>query len=275
MLARLSAGTFYGQTQKRCEVAGFTFVESVYTPESQLHLPLHTHENAFFYLVIEGVCEETYERRTRTVCPSTLVFHPAGEPHGNRWRDAGGRAFHIDISQARAMAIREYAPIQSSPAEFRSGVAPWLAGLLYREYQRLENVSLLAMEGLALEILAESSRYRVPSTERTPPRWLLQARDLLHTRYTENLSLGEIAVEVGVHPVHFARVFRCHFGCTPGDYLRKLRVESACRQLSSCDMPLIEIALSAGFADQSHFTKSFRRLMRMTPGEFRRHFRSR
>jgi AraC family transcriptional regulator len=118
-------------------------------------------------------------------------------------------------------------------------------------------------------------RHRVARPERTPPRWLLRARDLLHARFTQNLSLDEIASEAGVHPVHLARVFRRHFECTPGDYLRKLRVESACRQLTSSDMPLSEIALSAGFADQSHFTKNFRRLMQMTPGEFRRNFRSR
>jgi len=275
MVAKLSAGTFYGQTPRRCAAAGFTFAETVYTPQSQLHLPLHSHENAFLYLMIEGVCEEAYGRKTRLVRPSALVFHPAGEPHANRWHDGGGRVFHIDISQTRAEAIRAYAPIQNSPAEFQSGVAPWLADRLYREYQRLENASLLAMEGLALEILAETSRNRVPSSERKPPRWLHRARELLHARFTENFSLGEIGSEVGVHRVHVARVFRRHFGCTLGDYLRKLRIESACRQLATSDLPLIEIALSAGFADQSHFTKTFRRLRQMTPGAFRQNFRSR
>jgi len=57
--------------------------------------------------------------------------------------------------------------------------------------------------------------------------------------------------------------------------VRKLRVDAACRQLTTSDKPLSEIALSAGFADQSHFTKTFRRLTRTTPGEFRRSFRAR
>jgi AraC family transcriptional regulator len=187
----------------------------------------------------------------------------------------GGRVFHIDISQARAMAIREHGPRLGGPAEFQSGVAAWLASRLYREYQHQDNLASLAMEGLALEILAELSRHQDPSPERTPPRWLLRARDLLRARFTENLSLDALASEVGVHPVHFSRVFRRHFECTPGDYVRKLRVESTCRRLATSDLPLIEIALSAGFADQSHFTKTFRRLMQMTPGEFRRNFRAR
>src|SRR5262249_17236922 len=151
------------------------------------------------------------------------------------------------ISPARANAIHDYAPAESGPAEFRSGVAPWLARRLYREYQRPDSASLLAMEGLALEILAETCRHRAPSPDRTPPRWLLRARELLHARFAEKLSLDEIAAAAGVHPMHFARVFRGHFGCTAGDYLRRLRVESACRQLASSNTPLSEVALSAGF----------------------------
>ena len=51
-----------------------------------------------------------------------------------------------------------------------------------------------------------------------------------------------------------------------------LRIDFACRQLVSPDIPMVRVALSAGFSDQSQFTKAFRRQMEMTPGEFRRHF---
>jgi AraC family transcriptional regulator len=273
MATRLAPGTFFGQTQKSLEVAGLTFAETVYA--AGLEIPTHEHTNAFFYFVIEGRCEQVHGRETRAVSPSTLVFHPAGEPHSNRWHGAGGRVFHIDISQARAGSIRDHAPVLDGPAEFRGGVAPWLASRLYREYRRPEGASPLALEGLALEILAEASRQAVHAPDRAPPRWLLRARDLLHDRFAENLSLDEVAAEIGVHPVHLARVFRRHYGCTPGDDVRRLRVEFACRRLATSDAPLIEVALAAGFSDQSHFTKAFRRQMRMTPGEFRRHFRSR
>jgi AraC family transcriptional regulator len=273
MATRLAPGTFFGQTQRSLEVAGLTFAETVYT--AGLEIPTHEHADAFFYFVIEGQYDEVYGRKTRSGSPSVLVFHPAGELHSNRWHRAGGRVFHIDISQARAGSIREHASVLDGPAEFRGGVAPWLASRLYREYRRPDGASPLALEGLALEILAEASRQADHAPDRPPPRWLPRARDLLHDRLAENLSLGEVAAEVGVHPVHLARAFRRHYGCTPGDYVRKLRVESACRRLATSDAPLIEVALAAGFSDQSHFTRAFRRRMRMTPGEFRRNFRSR
>jgi AraC family transcriptional regulator len=125
MVTKLSPGKFFGQMQRRIEVGGLTFAESVYA--SEIYVPPHAHENAFFYLVVEGVCEEVYGGKIRTSGSSSLVSHPAGESHSNRWPGAGGRAFHIDISRARVEAIRAYAPTLDRPAEFRGGLVACFA----------------------------------------------------------------------------------------------------------------------------------------------------
>jgi AraC family transcriptional regulator len=275
MIVKRTAGAFYGQVQRCHESAGVTFVECVYTVPSRVHLPWHVHENAYLYLVVAGACEERLGSTTRVVDSSALVFHPVGEPHSNRWADPGGRAFHVEFSQSRIAAISDYATVRRDPAEIRCGQATWLAARLYREYKNSDDLSPLVMEGLALEILAEISRPDTPDAARTPPRWLSQARGILHDRLAEPLLQADVATAVGVHPVHLARSFRHHFGCTLGEYLRRLRVESACHRLATTETPLCEIALATGFADQSHFTRTFRRLMRMTPGEYRRNFRQR
>jgi AraC family transcriptional regulator len=131
------------------------------------------------------------------------------------------------------------------------------------------------MEGLTLEILAAVSRSSRSRLERNPPRWLVNARELLHDRFTERLVLDDIAAAVDIHPVHLCRAFRNQYGCAIGDYVRNLRVDFAARQLSTSQHSLVEIALAAGFSDQSHFTKAFRRCTGMTPGAFRLHLRSR
>jgi AraC family transcriptional regulator len=75
--------------------------------------------------------------------------------------------------------------------------------------------------------------------------------------------------------VTLARTFRRTFGCTVGEYLRRLRIERAAEQLVSGDLPLAEIALAAGFADQSHFSNVFRRRTGVSPSAFRREARGR
>jgi AraC family transcriptional regulator len=102
-----------------------------------------------------------------------------------------------------------------------------------------------------------------------------QARSLLQERFSDDLSLSDVARAVGVHPVHLARTFRQHHGTTVGEYLRALRVEFAARELSSSDMPLLDITLAAGFSDQSKLSTTFKRATGMTPTAYRALFRRR
>src|SRR5947209_3301909 len=92
MVEKLDAGRYYGQEQGSREVAGLTFSESVYPPE--FAIPAHRHEHAFFYLIIAGHCSEVSGQRDDSGGPPSLVFHPPGEVHANRWHGAGGRCFH-------------------------------------------------------------------------------------------------------------------------------------------------------------------------------------
>jgi AraC family transcriptional regulator len=89
------------------------------------------------------------------------------------------------------------------------------------------------------------------------------------------LTLDGIAKSVGTHPVHLARAFRQHHYCTIGEYIRKLRVEFACCEITTTDSSLAEIAARTGFYDQSHFSRTFKRIIGVTPREYRAAFRSR
>jgi AraC family transcriptional regulator len=268
MAIQLAPGSFYGQTPRLLEAAGFAFAESIYQPP--IRIPPHAHVRPFFYLVLEGLCIETSAGRTRTRGPSTLVFHPAGQVHTNQWQGRAARCFHVEVPPVRLDGLREDAPVLDQPADFDKGLLSWLVLRLYREYERMDQASPLALEGLALEVLAEMARPAGLAPPRHVPRWLGEARTLLHDRFAENPTLSELGAVVGVHPAHLARAFRQHHGCSVGTYLRRLRVEYACRELAATARPLADIALAAGFADQSHFTRIFRRHTGTTPAEFRR-----
>ena len=107
------------------------------------------------------------------------------------------------------------------------------------------------------------------------PRWLDEARDRIHVELAARPSLTGLAESVGVHPVTLARAFRRAFGCTVGEYVRRLRIERAARQLADTDLSLAEIALAEGFSDQSHFSNLFRRHTGLSPFQFRRAVRPR
>ena len=273
MILKLPPGSFYGESRRRCQASDLSFVESSYPPG--FRTPEHSHARAFYYFVLKGACTEVYDKKTRSVGPSTLVYHPAGCSHADHWPGAGGRCFHIEVGQARLQRAREYVRVLDHSTDFQSGDMVWLTSRFYREFRRMDVASPLAMQGLVLELLAQTARSGDGVKRRRPPQWLPRVREFLHDRFPERLVLEEIAGAVGVHPVHLCRVFRREYGCTLGDYLRNLRIEFSSRRLATSSAPLAEIALTAGFADQSHFTKAFRRAAGMTPLAWRRHFRSR
>jgi AraC family transcriptional regulator len=84
------------------------------------------------------------------------------------------------------------------------------------------------------------------------------------------LSVGILARELRVHPVHLAREFRKELKTSPSDYIKSHRCARAAEMLRTGRDSLAAIAVDCGFSDQSSFTRTFRRYHCATPGEFRR-----
>jgi AraC family transcriptional regulator len=267
MVTKLAPGAFFGRTRHCREVAGISLLESLYGPE--VIIPPHEHAAAYFDFVLEGFCREVVHGQARQRGRGSLAFHPAGEVHTNRWHGRAARCFHIEVGSTLLDRLRAYSPTLDQPVLFAGGPARWLMQRIYDEFRCTDAASALVVEGLTLELFAEGARQGPRPVERTPPRWLRQVRDLLHEGFRRRLTLDGLAGSVGVHPAHLARVFRQLQGCTVGDYVRRLRIEYACHCLRTSDIALATIALAAGFSDQSHFSRVFKRQTGLSPAVFR------
>ncbi len=92
----------------------------------------------------------------------------------------------------------------------------------------------------------------------------------VHEHIEHAISLADLASVARLSPFHFARKFTAAFGCPPHAYVMQQRIGHAQRQLADRHVPLKVIAANCGFADQSHMTRLFRRLLDVTPAEYRR-----
>jgi AraC family transcriptional regulator len=264
---RVPGGHYYGEVVRRWEGAGFLLTETRYAPG--VRLPRHSHANAYFCFVHRGAFTESFGSRTRFCGPQTLAFHPPGESHVQQFHQAPVRSFNLELTARSRQRLAELGATLLSPAEYQGGLVVSLVLRLHREFHLMDELSPLALEGLALEILAEASRQAGAATRKAPP-WLGRVRELLHDRFPERLSLADLARAVGIHPAYLSSAFRKHEGCTLSDYVRQLRVQAASRRLATTDLSLAEIALGTGFADQAHFSRTFRRAMGLTPAAYRR-----
>jgi AraC family transcriptional regulator len=253
--------------QKKHSINGFVLSEALYPPG--LKQPRHTHSYASFSFVLAGNYIEDYGRQAQTRNPSTVVFHPPQESHAVDFQ-GGARILSVQLDSERFAYIGERSSVLNASASSQTETIAWLGNRIYREFRRMDSASALAIEGLIFEILAEAVRSRASTSEKKSPRWLEQVREFLHANFSDSIALETVAEIADVHPVHLARVFRLQTGATIGEYVRRLRIEFACQRISASNDSLTEIALTAGFNDQSHFARTFKNHLGITPGEYKK-----
>ena len=266
MRRTLQSGEYYGAAVRRLNLGPILVTETRHRAGALI--PPHAHRNAYFCFVRQGVYVERFGQKSRDCAPLTLAFHTADETHSEQITGSDVSSLNIEVTAEWLRNVQECAPRLRDPFDCQGGIAAWLAARVYREFRRGDASSRLMIEGILLEVVAECARSVRPSA--TAPPWLLRAREALRARFRENVSPGEVASEARVHPVHLAAAFRKHFGQSAGEFVRMCRVEFATARLACQGVSLADIALDAGFADQSHFTRTFKRLTGLTPAAFRR-----
>ncbi len=235
-----------------------------------LSMARHTHDAPHLSCLVGGSFAEGWGAKEFTRASGAAIFRRAGAEHSCRFDQSPVRVLRVRFAETWLARIEDLSSTAS-----RSHVAhtPMTAALIQRLQHELgedrPHASLVA-EALVLELLAEALRADDVDA-RSAPAWLGSVREQLQDDIADQPTLANLAAGVGVHPSHLARAFRKHYGCTVGEYARRLRIEFAMRRLRHSDDALTSIAQAAGFADQAHFTRQFRRITGATPGQYRRH----
>jgi AraC family transcriptional regulator len=267
MSERLAGGQFLGRLIRRRAVGGLSLSETRYAPGTRL--PRHSHEHGYFCLVRRGTFCEEYGGRQRSCGPLTLAFHPPGEMHAEEIGRSEVWSFNIEVAPSWPVLAGSAVRLDW-PFDTRAEPLVGLAVQLFHEFHRPDASSALVIEGLTLQLLGLSLRAAGLELAGAPPAWLQRVRDLLNECCPGPPDLSDLAADAGVHPGYLTAAFRRHFGCSVGDYARRRRVLLACQHLANTARPLAEIACETGFADQSHFTRMFKRVVGVTPAAYRR-----
>lgn len=271
----LSAGQYFGAIRSQMRIEGLLLSELSYPRNSRF--PRHSHENAYLLFVLEGTQTESVGACQRWYEPGVVTLHPADESHGHAVGGNGLSCLNVEFGSGwlsgnlrRREALNEAMHIDSRSVP----LAAIALRTIRSEFCHPDDLSCVAIEGSLLSLLVSLAR-SCASEQDSRPAWLRKACGILRDRVAEPVTLRTLADDCGVHPVHLAREFQRHYRCTIGDYLRRLRVELASAAIRKGDVPLSQIALNSGFSDQAHFTRVFKRITGITPGEYRIRARSR
>lgn len=258
MVLKRTRRDFWGSGPDGREAGGFSFhLLNANAPEEEVQR--HSHEEAHFVLVLAGGYMSSAVQAPFVSATPILVYNPPGTTHQDRFH--GGRGRFVAISggtgpEAAALCLRD----------------PYAHRLAHSIANEIDSATPFILEARALQL--HSAVLQLSSNEarlaQQPPGWLSRAVEMIFTSDDPEISVAGVAAEAGVHPVHFARVFRRYLDCSPGDYLRGHRLERAAAMLGKGIASLADVAQSAGFVDQAHLTRAFRSRLDTTPAQWRR-----
>jgi AraC family transcriptional regulator len=252
-----------GVALRSIETPSFRFTETSH--DAATRLPAHAHERPALSFVLDGHREHRCGRRAFDCVPGSMMIVPAGCMHTSAFGRRPSRGVMVEALDTSRLP----AALFDEP-RMRRGERAAAAAAIARELQQSDDVSPLALESVALEVLvAEHRAGNASAGAGVPPRWLRDVRDLLAASFQAPPGLAALAAAGRVHPAHLARQFRHYFGRSAGEFVRELRLQRAAALLDDGQLAISEIASACGFADQSHLTRAFRRAFGVTPARWR------
>lgn len=234
----------------------------------------------------DAAVEIDYRTPTGRLLHASVTGHhvsiiPAGQPHTVHWqRSAELIVLFIApqrVNDAASSLGFEYRP---EILERYAALDPFIRELalaLAADCRRGQPLQQLYLDAVSCVLASHLVRHYsqapaasdVPTGGGLPKHLLRRSVEFIHTNLTRNLALGDIAQAAGLSPYHFSRLFKQSTGLGPHGYVMSVRVQRAKELLSDSERTIADVALDAGFADQSHFTDVFRKRTGTTPKRFR------
>ena len=246
-------------------------------PATEQRGPSHT-EHPLLVMVLQGHGRRMYQHGPHTV---ELTIEPQQmdilgccyERNGAKWDSDGGLTVGVQFQpDVVSRLIHETSLDIETHFEILNPQVSWLVQTMLDEVRHGAPSGALYAQGLSIGLIGLlRERYGRPLTldkrgrsGLTPSR-MQRVRDLIEAHLGENLCITRLAQEVSLSPVRFTTAFKASFGCTPHRWVQQRRINEAIRQLKVTPRSIADIALSLGFASQSHFTQVFRQLTGTTP----------
>jgi len=261
---QLPSTSFLGDSKRINFINGCNLALTSYNHTAEFE-EKHTHENPSVSLLLKGAYQEDISGSLFKRQPGDLKFVDGGQSH---------RCYNysIDTVKINLEFTPEFFATTKLSSKFIGDIAEnYLNKItlikLYHGFIE-EQTPITASSQLLLFQLFNQPVINV--TAKAAPQWVDRLRTLLHDEWDGNFDLQYLSAVLGVHPVTISKWFPFYFKMTLSEYLRLIKVEKAISLLKNTKSGLSEIAYACGFADQAHFTRTFKAATSFLPKDFRK-----
>ncbi len=210
--------------------------------------------------------------------PTHMSFVPADMPLSSRIENPGCLRhldLHFDVTtlSERLGETLDTDRLSTPRLDFTDSRIHGLARLIAQECMEPDSRHDLYGDGLVLALfidLMKLGRTPLPRRSALSSRQLKRVQNFIEENCMRNIRLQELAELTDLSQSYFSHAFKAATGMPPHQWHMKVRMQRVQEMLQGTQMPLIDIAAAAGFADQAHFTRTFRRTFSLTPAAWRR-----
>ena len=253
--------------ERSLEVGAFLLHEKIFLPRQRIEID--TGSRPHILIVLAGDVIDDLRRDQRSYGERCLALLPANSSGVRIAGENGARVLEIELDALRLESLGVRTQMFERVRQFEGGELAVLALRVQRELHQLDEQSPIAIQGLLFELLSRAAREALHQRGPRAPLCLTRAEGFIGQHFHEPIQLSHVAEAAGVHQVYLARVFRRFRHLSVGDAIRKRRIEYVIERLDAGEEPLADLAISAGFSDQSHLTRIFKQQTGNTPARYR------
>ncbi len=258
---------FLGNTSVSKAIDGGLIALTAYSDDRTFE-EWHSHENASLSFLLNGGHEEDLLGKHYKRVPGDIKFIPAGEMHRCSVYATGTKKINLDLDRNLLQEMEVSGDILLEGL-LQNRQTKFTLLKLYHEIHDENRYGEASLQ-LLLYQLFHPVNAGSKSPSRKLPVWALRLKEILNDEWNTSFDLHVLARKAGVHPVTISRYFSQYFGATLSSYLRAVRVEKSINLINTTSLSLTEIAYVCGFADQAHFTRSFKTHTGFVPKDLRK-----
>ena len=282
---------------KETSHGNITFPLSVYKSSTNFDeciLYSHWHDEVEFFYLASGNATFFIDNKTVEINSGEVIFINSGEIHSAYSKNFSECKFYAIVFDLNMLMSNKIGECQNKylyplihkyyemPQKF-SYTSKWEITILEKSKIIINNyinsvpgyeiIIIACLYTIISELIINDKLYTRNNTISKQSSYKLEqlkkALTFIHSNYNKKISMLDIAKEVNMSQYHFCRFFKTMSGCTPFEYLISYRINSAEKLLNDTDKTITTIAYEVGFDTVSYFIKTFKKIKKNTPAQFR------
>ena len=243
---------------------GIAVVETEY--QSKVYEGWHSHNNAHITLFLRGGTTEKRKNFSEVLGSGSLLFYHSDELHLNHETLFPSKNINIEIEEGLLKELQISEAIIEKSVQ-NSTLTKFLILKIFKECLVGDTFSSDTITMLFAQLAHSNSH--LEKFEKSP-FWVKSLHELLNDSWNENPNLQDLAQVLNLNPITISKHFPKYFGCTLGEYMRRVKINRSLSLIKSNNINLTEIAFQCGFADQSHFIRTFKNQTGFLPKQFQK-----